>query len=145
MPQEPKPVCNYCRKCIFKDQPNLRSNLCNLISHLKCIIAYKPKKISNEINMNYICTQCFQSALPFHSVTDSKWNDLFSSKPFLSEASLNDLFSEMKIQNSWFNILDLQDGLIENIILNDAYITAEEAKLLLTPKSSCENNCSFAT
>ena len=86
--------------------------------------------------MNYICPQYFQSAFPFHSVTDCEWNDLFSLKPSLSAASLNDLFSEMKIQNSWPNILDLQDELIENNIPNDAYITAEEAKLLLTPKSS---------
>ena len=145
MPQVPRPVCNYCRKSVCKKQPNLLCNLCNLISHLKCVTAYKPKKISNEIDMNYICPQCFQSALPFQSVTDCEWNDLFSSKPSLSAASLNDLFSEMNIQNSWPNILDLQDELIENNILNDAYITAEEAKLLLTPNSSCENNCSFAT
>ena len=103
------------------------------------------KKISNEIDMNYKCPQCFQSALPLHSVTDCEWNDLFSPKPSLSAASLNDLFSEMNIQNSWPSIVDLQDELIENNMLNDAYITAEEAKLLLTPKSSCENDCSFAT
>ena len=142
MPILPKPsasLCKFCNLSITKRQKYYCCCLCNVSFHSKC---FKQLNSNSNLNLNHLyntwlCTACAADTMPFLSLTDQQFTDLFSN-PSTPPPTADDLNKSPSGIPDHFNSGD--DAAFSSCL--DSYISVEEAKILF---NNSNTECSFST
>ena len=140
-----KSKCSQCKKTVTGKQRYTACSLCSLVFHQKCLVSNI--SINGNIcvsNTNYMCHNCATAIFTFFSLTNEELLEEFFSAFRISASMLNNVFSDSEHLNNCD--VNLNEDDINNNILKDMYVTANEAtRFLLDPAENVNNNYRFST
>ena len=134
--------CKVSEAPVSKRQKYQSCCACSAEFHQKCINHLNKTFQLKPFYNDCLCTSCAAATLPFLSLTDQDFSDLFydPKSPLPSTDDLNRLLSN--VRNHFDHDLDDVDSKFLNNNQLDSYLTVQEAHTLLSGKN---DECSFST